>query len=76
MLIHYTAIWYIVWPFGIICGHSVYFVVIWYILRSFGVFCGDLVHLTRFGILYKEKSGSPASHLVIEAQAAELTNAS
>jgi hypothetical protein len=26
-----VAIRYILWPFGIFCGHSVYFVVIWYI---------------------------------------------
>jgi hypothetical protein len=40
---------------------------IWSTLRPFGIFCGDLVHFTviwyifsRFGMLYKGKSGSPA----------------
>jgi hypothetical protein len=36
--------WYILWSFGIFCGHLVYFVVIWYILWSFGIFCGHLVY--------------------------------
>jgi hypothetical protein len=33
-------------PFVIFCGHLIYFMVIWYIF-------------TRFGMLYKEKSGNP-----------------
>jgi hypothetical protein len=37
----------ILWPFDILYGHLVYFVVNWYIS-------------TRVGILYQEKSGSPA----------------
>jgi hypothetical protein len=41
-LVYFTAIWYILWSFGIFCGH-LYFVVIWYILRSF-IFCGHLVY--------------------------------
>jgi hypothetical protein len=64
------AIWYIF-------GHLVYFVDIWYILWPFGTFCGQLVYVVairyfygymylwyifyRFGILYQEKSGNPAS---------------
>jgi hypothetical protein len=48
------------WPFGIFCGHVVYFVAIWYILWPFGIFCGHLVYFSRFGMLYQEKSGSPA----------------
>jgi hypothetical protein len=35
----------------IVDGHLVYFVVIWYISR-------------RFGILYQEKSGNPASNCI------------
>jgi hypothetical protein len=38
-LVYFTAIWYILWPFGIIYGNLVYF--------------------SRFGMLYKEKSGNP-----------------
>jgi hypothetical protein len=32
------AITYILWSFGLFCGHWVYFVVIWYILWPFGIF--------------------------------------
>jgi hypothetical protein len=42
------AIWYNVWPFGIMYGHLVYFGVI-------------LVYFSRFGMLYHEKSGNPGS---------------
>jgi hypothetical protein len=31
MFVYFMAIWYILWPLGILCGHLVYFVVIWYI---------------------------------------------
>jgi hypothetical protein len=41
------AIWYILQPFGIFYGRLVYLMVIWYIFY-------------RFGMLWKEKSGSPA----------------
>jgi hypothetical protein len=44
----FTAIWYILWPFGVFCGHLEYFMVTWHILP-------------RFGILYQEKSGNPAA---------------
>jgi hypothetical protein len=43
-----VVIWYILWSFGIFCGHLVYFVVIWYILWSFGIFCGHLVCVFPF----------------------------
>jgi hypothetical protein len=46
MLVYFTAIWYVLWSFGIFYGHLVYFVVIWYIFP-------------RFGTLYQEKSGNP-----------------
>jgi hypothetical protein len=36
-------------PFGIFCGHLVYFVVI-------------LVYFSHFGMLYQEKSGNPGEH--------------
>jgi hypothetical protein len=35
MLVYFMAIWSILHPLGILCGHFVYFVVIWYI---FGIF--------------------------------------
>jgi hypothetical protein len=35
--------------------------VIWYILWLFGIFYGYLVCLPRFGTLYQEKSGIPAT---------------
>jgi hypothetical protein len=38
MLVHFTAIWYIVKPFGILLCHLVYFVVIWCIISYFGMF--------------------------------------
>jgi hypothetical protein len=53
-LVHFSAISYILCPFGIFCGHLVHFVVIWYILRSFWYI------FPRFGMLYQEKSGNPA----------------
>jgi hypothetical protein len=31
--------WYILWPFGIFCGHLVYFMVIWYNYPCFGMLC-------------------------------------
>jgi hypothetical protein len=73
-LVYFMVIWYILWPIGILCGHVVYlrpigicilwpcglftanwhmyFVAIRYILWTLGTF---------FGILFQEKSGSPAS---------------
>jgi hypothetical protein len=56
-----VAIWYILWQFGIFCGHLVHFVAIWYILWPFGIFCGHLVCFSRFGMFYQEKSGNPGS---------------
>jgi hypothetical protein len=41
-----TAIWYILWTFGIFYGHLVYFTSIWYILLPFGIF------YFHFGIFY------------------------
>jgi hypothetical protein len=42
-------------------GHLVYFATIYYyyILWSFVIFCCHLVYLTRFNLLYQEKSGNP-----------------
>jgi hypothetical protein len=34
---------------------------IWSIFRPFGTFSPVLVHFTRFGVLYQEKSGNPAA---------------
>jgi hypothetical protein len=48
-----VAIWSILRPFGLFCGHLVYFVAIWYILRTVGIFFnGYLVHFWPFGIFY------------------------
>jgi hypothetical protein len=49
-LVYCTAVWYILWPFGIFCGHLVY-------LWPFGIFCGLLVyifcgHLVYFGAIW------------------------
>jgi hypothetical protein len=35
--VYFMAIWYIMWPFGLLCGLLVYYVAFWYILWSFGV---------------------------------------
>jgi hypothetical protein len=63
MLVYFVVIWYILWSFGIFCGHLVYFVVICNILRSFGIFWGllgivygHLVYFARLGMLHQEKS--------------------
>jgi hypothetical protein len=45
-LVYFTAIWYILWAFGIFCGHLVNFRVIWY-------------NFSSFGMLSQEKSGKP-----------------
>jgi hypothetical protein len=50
------AIWYILWPFGIFCGHLEYFMAIWYIY-----FVAILVSFSRFGMLYQEKIWQPWS---------------
>jgi hypothetical protein len=52
-------------PFGQFSRHLVYFVVIWYILWSFGIFCGHLVHFSRFGMFYREKSGNPVFSVLV-----------
>jgi hypothetical protein len=52
---------------GIFYVHVVYFTAIWYTLWTFGIFCGNLVYFvvyfSRFGMLYKEKSGNPDVYL-------------
>jgi hypothetical protein len=63
-------IWSILRSFGLFYGHLVYFTVIWYILRLFGIFHSQLVYFvliwvfSRFGMLYLEKSGTPAPDCV------------
>jgi hypothetical protein len=48
---------------GIVNVNLVFFSAIWYILRSLGIgryiYYGYLVYFSRFGMLYKEKSGNP-----------------
>jgi hypothetical protein len=46
---------------GIFCGHLVYCRAIWYILWRFAIFYDNLVHFSRFGMLYEDKSGNPVS---------------
>jgi hypothetical protein len=45
-------------------AQMLYFKTIWYILWPFGTFCGHLVHLNRFGMLCRKKSGSPGRIVV------------
>jgi hypothetical protein len=47
MLTYFLSVWYISWPSGIVYGHLV------------GMFVGYLAYFSRFGILYREKSGNP-----------------
>jgi hypothetical protein len=47
------------WKIGIFCGHLVHFTVFCYILGTFGIVRGNLVYISRFGILYQEKSSRP-----------------
>jgi hypothetical protein len=49
---------------GIFNAHLVQFTVFCYILWTFGIVRGNLVHFSRFGILYKEKSGNPDWNLI------------
>jgi hypothetical protein len=44
---------------GTFYGHLVNFPVIWHVLWQFGTCSHVLVHFTRFGMLYQEKSGNP-----------------
>jgi hypothetical protein len=68
MLVYFTAIWNILQPFGIFCGHLEYFEAILNILWPFGIFCSYLVYfmviwyiIYLFGMLHQEKSGNSAS---------------
>jgi hypothetical protein len=45
------AIWSVLQPFGIFCGHLEHFMVIWYIFP-------------RFGMLHQEKSGNPGVQII------------
>jgi hypothetical protein len=47
---------------GICYGHLVHFTVICYILWTFGIVRGNLVYFSRFGIMYREKSGNPETN--------------
>jgi hypothetical protein len=44
---------------GLFYSLSVYFTGIWSILLPFGIFYGYLVYFSRFGMLYRDKSGNP-----------------
>jgi hypothetical protein len=45
-LVDFTAIWYVLLPFGTY-------------LKSLGIFCGRSVYFTDFGMLTQDKSGNP-----------------
>jgi hypothetical protein len=45
--IYFLANWNILWPIGIFYGH-------------YGVSYGHSVYFSKFGILFQEKSGTPA----------------
>jgi hypothetical protein len=44
---------------GIFYEHLVHFMVFCYILWTWGIVRGNLVYISRFGILFHEKSGNP-----------------
>jgi hypothetical protein len=46
---------------GTFYDHLLYFTAIGNILWPFGIFCGHLAFSPRFGMLYNEKSGNPAT---------------
>jgi hypothetical protein len=48
ILLYFMAIWFILLPFGIFCGH-------------FGIVYGYLANFSRFGMLHQEKSGNPGT---------------
>jgi hypothetical protein len=51
-LVYFTAIWYILWPFGLICGHLIYFVAIWYTIVT-------LWHIYPFWYVVSRKIWQP-----------------
>jgi hypothetical protein len=57
------------WKILYFYGHLVYFTAKWYTLWPNGAFCGHLVYFSRFGMLYREKSGNlaglPTRHLYL-----------
>jgi hypothetical protein len=56
-LVNFTAIWNILWPFGIFCGPLVYFVAILVYFSSFGIFYQEnLATLLRSGRGEKKES--------------------
>jgi hypothetical protein len=65
-LVYYMVIWSIIWLFGLLYGYLVNFVPIWCILYPFGIF------ISRFGILYQEKSGNPVCwHKILKDKCSE-----
>jgi hypothetical protein len=63
-MVYFMAIWSILRPSGIFCGHLVYFTAIWYILWPFGIVYGYLVYFSRLGLLYEGKYDSPALYVL------------
>jgi hypothetical protein len=61
MLVYFLDIWYILWTFGIFCGHLVYFVDIWYILWTLGIFCSNMAYIFPFWYVSPRKIWQPCS---------------
>jgi hypothetical protein len=57
---------------GIFYGHLAYFPEIWHTSWLFGIFYPILVHFTRFGMLYQEKSGNPGSNPFSRKKSVEI----
>jgi hypothetical protein len=53
---------------GIYYGHLVHFMVFCYVLWIFGIVRGNLVYISRFGILYQEKSGNPDQEPILRSR--------
>jgi hypothetical protein len=61
VLVYFMALWSVLRTFGIFHGHSVYFGYVWYIF-------------SRFGMLYKDKSGNIGSNGVDKKRFAKIEN--
>jgi hypothetical protein len=57
-LVYFTAIWYIIRPFGIFSGYLVYFLIIWYIFP----FWKNLANLSATMVFLNQKQFSSTNH--------------
>jgi hypothetical protein len=74
MLVYFMAIWSILQPFGIFCGHLVYFTAIWSILWPFGNFYGYLVYFSTFWYVVPRKIWQPWSENDVMLSCRTLTS--